>query len=385
MNAKVEVSWRGGLPELVKELHRQKETKIDFVADSRSVRFEPRKGDKVGEGQLVLCPEVGDHQVGEFILSPQTLSLRAIDQFGERMTPNVPGRFGRELVAKQPEIAATLLNEMRKASPSRVMFRCLDNRVRAALSDKYRILDDLDIAFSSLGVIEKNQGTILECSASESRMEIKFTATHMLDYIPEERGGSGNEKHINRSTLNPNQFKDLGRGAVCPFVRVSHSGVGEGGLGIGFGLMRLACINGAIVEQAMNQIHLGSVQGMGMLSEEAISADSKAIMLKCRDLIQASLDPKTFKRIVNVAKAATEQVITSPTAAVANLVENASLTEADQDFILQYFLRDYDQNRWGLAQAVSRYSQDQDDAKDASELETIAGKITASDRLLQPA
>ena len=376
----VSVTWRGGLPQLVEELRRQKAAKIDFVADTRNVRLEPRG--ESGSGQLLLCPEAGNYQIGEFITSPQVLSNRAIEQLGERLSPAVPGKFGRELAAQRPQIASCLFNDMRVASPSRVMFRCLDGRVRAALSNKYRILDDLDIAFTALDVIQRNKGTVLECSASESRMEIKFTATHMVDYIEENRGGDGNEKHIKRSTLDPNEFKHLGKGAVCPFVRVTHSGVGEGGLGIGFGIMRLWCTNGAVTEQAMNQIHLGAAQSIGMLSEETIAADSKAIMLKCRDLIVASLDSANFKRIVNQAKHAVADAIDAPSLAVANLVENTGLTESDQEAILRYFLRDYDQNRWGLAQAVSRYSQDSDDAVDASELESIAGKLIVGGSLL---
>jgi hypothetical protein len=375
----VSASWRGGLPELVKELERQKAAKIDFVADSRSVKVMPRN---VGTGNGFLEIVAGDKQVGEFLTAPHTLSDRAIDQIGERVKPTVPGRFARELAAQQPRIAANLLNEMLTETPSRVMFRCLDGRVRAALSNKYRILDDLDIAFASLDVIKRNNGTILECTASEARMEIKFTATHMVEHIPEDRGGGGFEKHLRRTTLDPNQFRNLGRGAVCPFVRVSHSGVGEGGLNVGYGILRLACINGAVTEQAMNQIHLGAASDIGLLTEETIAADSRAIMLKCRDLIQASLDPRTFGRIVSVAKKAQADVIEAPSAAVANLVENAGLTDADREGILAHFLRDYDANRWGLAQAVSRYSQECDDADTASNLETVSGKIIASPALI---
>ena len=376
----VSVSWRGGLPQLVEELRRQKESKVDFVADTRTVRVEARTNNSVGE--LVLLPEVGNFQVGEFITSPQRLSERAIEQLGSRFSPDIPGKFARQLAALQPTIAANLFNEMRVASASRVMFRCLDGRVRAALSNKYRILDDLDIAFSALDVIQRNRGTVLECSASDSRMEIKFTATHMVDYIPESRGGGGSAKHISRSTLDPNQFKSLGQGAVCPFVRITHSSVGEGGLGIGFGLLRLACMNGAVTDQVMNQIHLGSVQSVGMLSDETIAADSKAIMLKCRDLIQTSLDPASFSRVVGKAKNAATDEIEAPTSAVSNLVNNTGMSEKDQDAILQYFLRDYDQNRWGLSQAISRYSQDCDDAVEASELEAIAGKVMTGGELL---
>lgn len=376
---RVSASWRGGLPELVKELERQKAAKIDFVADSRSVKVMPRN---VGTGTGFLEIVAGDKQVGEFLTAPHRLSDRAIDQIGERVKPTVPGRFARELAAQQPRIAADLLNQMLTETPSRVMFRCLDGRVRAALSNKYRILDDLDIAFASLDVIKRNNGTILECTASESRMEIKFTATHMVEHIPEDRGGGGFEKHLRRTTLDPNQFRNLGKGAVCPFVRVSHSGVGEGGLNVGYGVLRLACINGAVTEQAMNQIHLGAAQDMGLLTEETIAADSKAIMLKCRDLIQVSLDSRTFGRIVTVAKKAQADTIEAPSAAVANLVENAGLSDADREGILAHFLRDYDANRWGLAQAVSRYSQECDDADTASTLETVSGKIITSGALI---
>lgn len=376
---RVSASWRGGLPELVKELERQKAAKIDFVADSRSVKVMPRN---VGTGTGFLEIVAGDRQVGEFLTAPHRLSDRAIDQIGERVKPTVPGRFARELAAQQPRIAADLLNQMLTETPSRVMFRCLDGRVRAALSNKYRILDDLDIAFASLDVIKRNNGTILECTASESRMEIKFTATHMVEHIPEDRGGGGFEKHLRRTTLDPNQFRNLGKGAVCPFVRVSHSGVGEGGLNVGYGVLRLACINGAVTEQAMNQIHLGAASDCGLLTEETIAADSKAIMLKCRDLIQASLDPRTFGRIVTVAKKAQADTIEAPSAAVANLVENAGLSDADREGILAHFLRDYDANRWGLAQAVSRYSQECDDADTASTLETVSGKIITSGALI---
>jgi hypothetical protein len=384
---KVSVSWRGGLPELVTELERQKKAKIDFVADSRTIKVVPGTPLAPGSyptgfpsGSLYLSPATS--QVGEFLMEPHRLSDRAIEQLGERVKPNVPGRFARDLAACQPRIAANLLNSMLNETPSRVMFRCLDGRVRAALSNKYRILDDLDIAFASLGVIKNNNGTILECTASESRMEIKFTATHMVEHIPELRGGTGYSKHVGRTTLDPGKFAHLGVGAVCPFVRVSHSSVGEGGLNVGFGLLRLACINGAISEQAMNQIHLGGAAEVGLLSEETIAADSKAIMLKCRDLIQSSLSPVVFNRIVQSGKRAQADTIDAPTAAVANLVENTNLSDTDREGILTHFLRDYDSNRWGLAQAISRYSQECDDAATASEMETIAGKVIASRQLI---
>lgn len=378
----INLSWRGGLDELVKNLEQQKKDKIDFVVDTRTVALEADGATMNDGGYLKLVPKAGENQAGEFITTPHRLSPRALEQLGERVKPSIPGKFAKELTAAEPVIAAGLYNSMMAKNPSRVLFRCLNGRVRAALSSKYRVFDDLDIAFNTLGTIKDKGGSVLECTASESRFEIKFTATHMVRHIPENRGGGAAEKHQGRSSLDPNDFKHLGVGAVCPFVRVSHSGVGEGGLNIGYGVLRLGCINGAVMDQMMNQIHLGSAMDIGMLSEETISVDSKAIMLKCRDLIRSSLDPSRFDSLIAIAKDAASDKILAPTAAVDNLVENSDLTDTDKEGILQYFLRDYDQNRWGLAQAVSRYSQDTDNPEDARVLEGVAGTLINSGSLI---
>ncbi len=373
----IRTSWRGSLPGLVAELERQKATKFDFVADTRTVAVEPPPAN----GPLLLTAR--DVQTREFLVQPQVMSDRAITQIGERVEPKIPGRFARDLATTHPAIAANLINQMLTADPSRCLFRCLDGRVRAVLSSKYRIFDDLDIAFGALQVIKDNNGTVLECTASDSRFEIKFTALHMVEHIQEERsGGQGAEKHLRRTTLDPNQFKHLGVGAVTPFVKVWHSSVGEGGLGISFGLLRLACLNGAIAEQAMNQVHLGSAQEVGRYTEETVSADSKAIMLKARDLIAGSLNPANFARIVGIAKKAASDTIAAPSMAVNNLVENASLTESAKEAILAHFLRDYDSNRYGLSQAISRAAQDLDDPESASNLESLAGRVLTTADLI---
>jgi len=37
----INLNWRGGLEDLVKELDRQKKAKVDFIADARSIRVRP--------------------------------------------------------------------------------------------------------------------------------------------------------------------------------------------------------------------------------------------------------------------------------------------------------------------------------------------------------
>lgn len=375
------VTWRCGLPALVAELDRQRASRVDFVASAADLRVIPLAIPNLPAPVPALAPAPGNAQVGEWLTAPTPISRRAYDQLATRLSPSVPTRFARDLFTTSPAIASNLLNDLSSLGGGRRLIRCLDNKVRAVLSDKYRIFDDYDIALTTLDAIRASEGTVLDCVASDSRFDIRFTATHMIEHIPETRGGDGNAEHISRTTLDPNQFKHLGLGAVCPFVRVSHSSVGEGGLSVSYGILRLFCLNGAITDRVLNQIHIGAATNVGLLSEETVAADSKAIMLKCRDLIQASLKPETFRSVVSSAKAAASDYVVAPSSAVQNIVSSSHLTDTDREGILQYFLRDYDQNRWGLAQAVSRYAQDVD-ADKAVELESVSGSLIKSGSLL---
>ena len=72
-----------------------------------------------------------------------------------------------------------------------------------------------------------------------------------------------------------------------------------------------------------------------------------------------------------------------PSNAVDNLVKNTSLADDARDSILGHFLRDYDSTRYGLAQAVSRYSQEIEQGDDAADIEGVCGKLIKSGELIK--
>ena len=66
---------------------------------------------------------------------------------------------------------------------------------------------------------------------------------------------------------------------------------------------------------------------------------------------------------------------------MAQIVEREGLDEGTKDSILQHFLRDYEATAYGLAQAISRASQDEVDADKSSDLEQVAGKLITEPRM----
>lgn len=269
------------------------------------------------------------------------------------------------------------------------MIRMLDGKIRAMLSDRYRILDNYDLAFSALEVAKSSGADVMEASLSDRTMRIKFVSREIWDTIESTRtgsdsgnwyaGGLGNQKHLSRVAAKSRGDLPGGPGTVHPLVTIGNSETGHGSLYVRIGILAGICFNLATVEDVAAKTHLGGRLDAGLYSNETQAADSKAIYLKIRDSIKAAFNPEHFRRIVERAKAAKLDTIEAPTLAVAQTVKRFDLTEEAEEGILEHFLRDYSQDRYGLAQAVSRFAQDVDDGDAAADLEQAAG-LLISDR-----
>jgi hypothetical protein len=287
-----------------------------------------------------------------------------------------------------------IVNGLHLETPSKRLVRCLDGKVRAWLSDSYRIIDNFDMAFTCMEEAQRKQAQVIEASLSDTHMRIKFTTQQVWDTIDIKQrsgpqgewfaGAIGNRELHGKTILGATVRKDLpgGPGTIHPVITVSNSETGHGGFHVRIGILMGICFNVATLEDVVSQIHLGERMQEGIFSQETISADSKAIMLKARDAVRAAFDTEKFKSIVATAKAAQSDKIEQPSAAVNNIVETNSMNEEHREALLAYFLKDYDQTRFGLAQAVSRLAQDIEDGDDAYEMERLAGQIIKNPKVL---
>ncbi len=393
---------RGSLRNLVAELERQKETKIDFVADVRALGFmstnvidsdrpgvtgiEPGKPDELRELRLIPHRERAG-AVAEFFEDYRGLPLSesAYGQLCEKCDPPIPVGYGRKLLRADIPSAGRLLSTTFADRPKRRLIRCLDGRVRAVLSDSYRFVDHYDLAFTALEVVKEHNGEVIEASLDDHKMRLKFTTRELWDQLDAVReggpknnwyaGGLGSQEFLSKVGARTRDDLPGGPGTIHPSVVVSNSETGQGGINVRLGIMQGICFNLATVETVVNDIHLGGKLEAGIFSEEARAAESKSVFLKARDAIRAAFTPDRFRRLVEKLRASAEFPIEAPSSAVRLCAERLDLSDDHRDVLLAHFITDWKPTALGLASAVTRFAQDYQEPEVAEGFETFAGEL----------
>lgn len=266
----------------------------------------------------------------------------------------IPAKYYDKLMTTYPDLLMTNVNELFRREPSRRMVRTLDGMARAFLSDRYRRIDNYEIAETVLPVIqEMPEAQIASCEITEQRMYIKV--------------------------VNPRMEQEVVPGDVVQsgFI-VTNSEVGLSSFKVQPLIYRLVCTNGMVVNDAsMRKYHVGRAQEAGenyeIFSDEALIADDRAFMLKARDIVRAAVDEAKFARVVGMMREA--QGIKLPTHNIPQMVELTSkeykLTQDEGEGILEHLIRGGDFSLYGMANAITREAQDVKSYDRSTELESI--------------
>ena len=376
----------GNLGDLVAELERQQASRIDFVADTRQLRVKHHDGDGCKLRLVPASPQVSEWLPAEGV----PISSHALGQIASIVDPSIPVRFARDLLAMDPKLCCKLVDDLLSKRESRKLVRVLDGTVRAILSDRYRILDSNDLAFAALDVAKDVKAYPIKCELTDNNMRLQLTTREVWDKVDAQMRGDRKTHWAFGGDASPERLDRLGlRGSavaqggvddietVHPLVTISNSETGSGGLNVSIGLLRAWCINGCVMERSISRVHLGGKLDQGLFRPETVDLDNRAIMAKASDAIRAAFHPSVFGGLVAKANHASSVAIQAPATAVANIVTNSGLDESEMEGILNHFMN-YDSTAYGLAQAVSRASQDTQDAERVSALESLAGSIIDS-------
>lgn len=328
------------LQELSAELIRQNRTKSDFLAQSKSIRVMPvesevelRMGD---DGQTFGITKYAHSQLASLLSIPK--------QYYDRMKATDAG------------LLSLNVNAWLQRSDSLQMVRTLDGSARAFLSDKYRPLDNYDLATALLPALETSGAVIESCDITETKFYLKAVrhASHGLEVKKGDVVKSG--------------------------IVISNSEVGAGSLKIEPLIYRLVCLNGAIAGTTMRKYHAGrrgDIEGESVrfLSEETRRQDDRAFWMKVRDLCKAALNDSILADWVSVAQRSLEDSVQAPVAVVQVIAKDFGLSESESNGVVEHLASGGDLTRYGLANAVTRFSQDVDDYDRATELERIGGQV----------
>jgi hypothetical protein len=153
--AETEINIRARSPEaiasVVQELDRQKAVKEDFLVPAHNIQF------SVAGDSVVADVKLSD---GAWV-PPVRYELSRTAHTGIAAKFDVSARYARRMRAVAPDLLVTNLNYWASRDPRRFMVRVLDGRVRAFLSDRYRVVDSSLLFYHGYEKIKAMNGSII--------------------------------------------------------------------------------------------------------------------------------------------------------------------------------------------------------------------------------
>jgi hypothetical protein len=372
------------LQTLLKTVIEQNELKRDFVTSTQdNVRMELRPCSYSNVSSIhsdlneEVAPSDGLHII---MLSPDAMELQSFGitenahrQIATRL--DIPWKFYSRLTHDHPDMLLANVNGLFEREPKSRLFRTLDGKVRAFLSDRYRALDNQE-------VLEMTLPAILESPAG--------------GHIPTQvLGGNITPDHMNMKVLFEGEhlrqeITSLTRTGESRFIqpgfRLTNSETGNGALKFEAFFYDSYCLNGCVFGKqegfSFSRNHVGSklIEGVEyeVLSDETRELQDKTIIAEVRDGIRAISDPVFVNQMGDVLRAAAEsEQVVNPVTAVDVAIRELDLRENEKESILTTFLTDGDHSKFGLASAVTSVANKPElvDYSRACELENVGAKI----------
>jgi hypothetical protein len=329
------------LVSLVEELKRQKRNRLDLIVDSRALKALPDET----YGLRLAIPDYGEYPLTEW----------AHGQLADKL--GIPRRYYERMMDSEKfQLLAENVNAWLREKERRLI-RILDGRIRAVLSDRYRVMDNYDLVFLALDEFKKRE------TVEVYRVDLTETMLYL--------------KAIDRTLTASIRDGDI----VCGGLIIRNSEVGASALRVEPFILRKVCSNGLILERSLKKIHLGrQTMEVGEIdwSEETRELEDRALWSKVRDIIRATFDKRVFQSWVEKLRESTKVKIERPIEAVDNIVGHLGLSEEQKLKLLMHFS---EPTKYGLVNAITNLARETEDVEEQVRLEEFGGRILASKNL----
>lgn len=335
------------IQEMALEIKRQSLAKEDYLVNTGSLVMD------VWDSHPML--HLRDAS-GIELVEPLEIQSTAHQQIGDYL--EIPRKYYRRMLGEDADLLAYNVNRWLQRNPEQRMIRTMDGRARAFLSNRYRRIDNLDIANITLPIIgEMKDAIYASCELTDDYMYIKVVNPRLTaEVVP----------------------GDVVQGGVI----ITNSETGQGSVCVQPLVYRLVCSNGMVVNDARTRrYHVGRITSTDddfqVYSQETLDADDKAFVLKLQDTVRAAVDEAKFSAVLDKMRLSTEvKLNTADIPAVVKLASSSfKITESESAGVLQHLIEGGDLTLYGLANAVTRYSQDVESYDRATKLEEIGYEV----------
>lgn len=356
------------LSELARQIEERANAKKDFVAPvDKFTLSSPIVGDPK-DVRLVIA-NGGEHTLG--------LNTVAHGQLAEYV--GIPNAYYQRMLADQPALLTANVNTWLRSrsvvdnkAPTggradRRMIRTIGGTARAILSDKYRPLENEDLAEAILPVLLDMNLMLLSCQITDTRLYIKAVDRRIEKDVPTGKK-MGDGSHV---------FFDT----CSPAITITNSEVGMGALSIETGVFTRVCTNLCMIGTNLRKMHTGGRASVSDEVYELLSDDTRkktdgALWGQVRDLVRAAFDRARFEAVCGKLGDAAEQPLgNDPVLVIERAGKRLGLLEGEKKGILARLIEGADLTRYGLHSAITRHAEDVEDYDRASHLERLGGEV----------
>lgn len=427
MHSSLTEARNAGLEDILEILQEQRARRLDVVVrhnmiDASGGRILIRAGDStqwvsedgVTSAAGVYRPTaVGDEGLAQLLDVDGGFlkKLRRLDPARTDMWDAIVGGFlhgGSETIDGEdrnyPPYDGAILLRLLKGDES------ADGVLRAALSPRYKIIDNLDVLLAVMdGLRKAGVQAIPDVSdLTERRMHVRFSVPGIAAYAPQllegyrspfdgpggiQRAGNGDrpgmklqaghfgagpEALARALAAAKREGQDYPAGqepVVFAGLKVTNSDVGEGARSIAPEIVVQICGNRlTLTASADRAVHLGSLKDNGVVqwSAETMEKELQLITSQAADAVQTFLTPEWFFGKVQEIEALAGAPVAKPEEVIKDVSKAAKFTQAETDDILAHFLRGGAYTAGGVANAVTSVSQTLENADRAAELDAKA-------------
>jgi hypothetical protein len=384
------------LTDLANLLKSQQARKVDVVASARKIR--------ATNGVLVIAgteAEISDEGVTntDGYYTPTVVCDEGI---AEKLA--IPLAYLRRLRSDRVDLYDANVNgwlhgaenDADSADPRAFLVRCFRSDdtgigvARAFLSDRYKLVDNLDVLTSALDGV-KQAGVQVEidgCDLTDRRMYVRIVAPEVTaragELLRDYRSPFRDPEVQRASGISLDRARDLARGegmgyepgeepiVFAGFV-LSNSEVGGGAFSIVPRVVIKVCKNGlTITRDAMRAVHLGGRLDEGTIawSEDTQEKNLALVRAKTRDAVASFLDSGYLKRLIDGIEEQSGVRVKPDDVKV--IGKRLQFDQETIDGVLDHFVRGGDVTAGGVMNAVTSYAQTVHNADAAHDLEAKA-------------
>ncbi|NNH70983.1 hypothetical protein HLB23_14110 [Nocardia uniformis] len=392
------------LQEMVPLLESQQAAKVDVVASASSIRSRDGRIELFGvspvvDGRGVTAVDglyeptaAADGQIADKLGIPARYLRRLrerdrLDLYDSNINGWLHGRTDAELPA--PDDRSFLLRLFTPPQPDR------PGVLRAMVSDRYGIIDNLDVLTAVLeGIRDADVDTdVRGCDLTESSMHCKVYCPQMSALAPrflenyrspfanpdleaDRRAAAGDIDRWRRVAAASGQGYGLGHEPVVyAGLRFSNDETGHHAVRLTPELVVQICGNGLTLPLfAHTHRHVGERLDTGTVSwsQDTLRKKLAVITAETRDRVAEWLSPQFFTARIDELEHAAGAQVTRPDKTMEVLGKRLGFSDSERSGILSHFIAGGQLTAAGIANAVTSYSQTVADADRANALDDLA-------------